>query len=143
TYYENKRIVLPNFCIIRTIESTFQSHFASQNIPGFNNFQTSIICNDMSDTHIEVAKHSISAVKTYHYKSYLKTHPLTYPFILKSINGRSGSEVFLIENNEDYLNSKLKINNEDFVIQAIQSQIGKDLRVFVIGKKIIAAVLRV
>src|SRR5699024_5935881 len=54
-----------------------------------------------------------------------------------------GSEVFLIENNEDYLNSRLKINNEDFVIQDIQSQIGKDLRVFVIGKKIIAAVLRV
>src|SRR5690625_5561883 len=50
---------------------------------------------------------------------------------------------FLIENNEDYLNSQLKINNEDFVIQAIQSQMGKDLRVFVIGKQIIAAVLRV
>ena len=143
TYYENKHIDLPNFCIIRTIESTLQAHFAAQNIPCFNNFQTSIICNDKSATHIEVAKLGIPAVKTFHYESYPKTPPLPYPFILKTINGRSGSEVFLIENNEDYLNSKLKINNEDFVIQAIQSQIGKDLRVFVIGKKIIAAVLRV
>src|SRR5699024_9287216 len=107
TSYENKHIAFPNFCIIRTIHSTLHAHFAPQNIPCFNNIQTSIICNDKSATHIEVANLGIPAVKTFHYESYPKTPPLPYPFILKTINGRSGSEVFLIENNEDYLNSKL------------------------------------
>src|SRR5699024_1793743 len=83
------------------------AHFAAQNIPCFNNYQTSIICNDKSATHIEVAKLGIPAVKTFHYESYPKTPPLPYPFILKTINGRSGSEVFLIENNEEYLKKKI------------------------------------
>src|SRR5690625_6030309 len=45
TYYENKHIDLPNFCIIRKIESTLQAHFTAQKIPCFNNYKTSIICN--------------------------------------------------------------------------------------------------
>src|SRR5699024_608978 len=93
---ENHHLDRHNYCIIRTIASTLQAHFAAQNIPCFNNFQTSIICNDKSATHIEVAKLGIPAVKTFHYESYPKTPPLPYPFILKTINGRSGSEVFLI-----------------------------------------------
>src|SRR5699024_12353010 len=101
------------------------------NIPCFNNFQTSIICNDKSATHIEVAKFGIPAVKTFHYESYPKTPPLPFPFILKTINVRSGSEVFLIENNKDYLNSKLKIKNEEVVIQYIQSVMGHGLVFFV------------
>src|SRR5690625_7269489 len=116
TYYENKHIDLHKFCIIRKIESTLQAHFTAQNIPCFNNYQTSIICNDKSATHIEVAKLGIPAVKTFHYESYQKTPPLPYPFILKTINGRRGSEDILIENNAEYLNSQIKLNNINMVI---------------------------
>src|SRR5699024_12002424 len=93
TYYENKHIDLPNFCIIRTIESTLQAHFAAQNIPCFNSIQTSIICNDKSAKHIEVIKIGIPAGKTIHYESYPKTTPLPHPLILKTIKQRRENEV--------------------------------------------------
>src|SRR5699024_4935353 len=69
--------------------------------------------------------------------------PLSYPFVLKAVNGRSGSEVFFIDNKSDFLNTEKKMNNQNFIIQSADVQYGKELRVFVIGKKIIAAVLRV
>src|SRR5690625_6508726 len=81
--YKKISIDLPLSLNIHTIKSTLQSHFNDQNIPCFNNYQTSIICNDKSATHIEVAKLGIPAVKTFHYESYPKTPPLPYPFILK------------------------------------------------------------
>src|SRR5690625_2412895 len=81
TYYENKHIDLPNFCIIRTIESTLQAHFTAQNIPCFNNYQTSIICNDKSATYTKVAIPSTPAAKTIQYASYPKTASPPYSFI--------------------------------------------------------------
>ncbi len=142
TYYETKQIDLPDFCIIRTIDATLQAHFTALDVACFNNYHTSIICNDKSAAHIEVAKLGVPAVQTFHFETYPLTPPLSYPFILKAVNGRSGSEVFLIEDKDKYLNVQTKIKHSRFIIQSTNVQMGKDLRVFVIGKKIIAAVLR-
>lgn len=142
TDYQDESLNLPDFCVIRTIDPTLQAHFQAQNVPCFNNYQTSMICNNKSATHIEVAKLGVPAVETFHFTSYPLTPPLPYPFVLKAVNGRSGSEVFLIENKQAYLNSQNRINKNPFIIQSANVRIGKDLRVFVIGKKIIAAVLR-
>ena len=143
TYYKNKVINLPDFCIIRTLDATLQAHFSALNILCFNNYETSLICNDKSATHIEVAKIGVTAVETFHFDGKeLHEPPIPFPFILKSVNGRSGSEVFLIENKNKLshvLNNKI---TSRFIIQSANVQMGKDLRVFVIGKKIIAAVLR-
>lgn len=143
TSYKDKTIRLPDFCINRTLDTTLQAHFTAQNIHCFNNYETSLICNDKSATHIEMAKIGIPAVKTFHFDTNeLNEPPISYPFILKSVNGRSGSEVFLIKNKEklSYV-LKNKITSR-FIIQSANVEMGKDLRVFVIGKKIIAAVLR-
>ncbi|HLR60352.1 MAG TPA: ATP-grasp domain-containing protein [Pseudogracilibacillus sp.] len=142
TLYKNQILDLPDFCVIRTIDATLQAHFAAQNVSCFNNYQTSIICNDKSASHIEIAQLGIPAVQTFHFDSYPQAPPLSYPFVLKAVNGRSGSEVFFIDNKSDFLNTEKKINNQNFIIQSADVQYGKDLRVFVIGKKIIAAVLR-
>lgn len=143
TSYRNKTIKLPDFCIIRTLDATLQAHFSAQNILCFNNYNTSLICNDKSATHIEIAKIGVPAVQTFHFDiKELHKPPIPFPFILKSVNGRSGSEVFLVKNNDKLsyvLNNKI---TSRFIIQSANVEMGKDLRVFVIGKKIIAAVLR-
>lgn len=142
TYYNDQPQNLPEFCIVRTIDSTLQSHFTAQNVPCFNNYKTSIMCNDKSATHIEIAKLGVPAVQTFHFAgSELIKPPIPYPFVLKSANGRSGSEVFLIDNDTKFFNVQNKINGK-FIIQAANVDMGKDLRVFIIGKNIIAAVLR-
>lgn len=143
TTYYNKHILLPDFCVIRVIDPTLQAHFNAQNISCFNDYQTSIICNDKSATHIELAKIGVPAVKTFHFDtSKLLDPPLPYPFILKSVNGRSGNQVFLIDNYEKFINVQENKINDRFIIQSADVDMGKDLRVFIIGKEIIAAVLR-
>ena len=143
TYYNNQPKTLPHFCIIRVIDSTIQSHFMAQNVLCFNNYETSIICNDKSATHIEIAKLGVPAVQTFHYgTSDLVSPPIPYPFILKSVNGRGGNQVYLVDNDKKFLNVQNNKMKGNFIIQSTHVEMGKDLRVFIIGKKIIAAVLR-
>ena len=63
---------------------------------------------------------------------------LPYPFIAKEVHGRGGKSVYLVENSEQL--ASLPTEGE-WLIQK-PAVFGKDVRVFVVGKKIIAAVLR-
>lgn len=143
TYYNNQATSLPHFCVIRAIDSTIQSHFMAQNVLCFNNYETSNITNDKSATHIEIAKIGVPAVQTFHYgSSDIVSPPIPYPFVLKSVNGRGGNQVILIDNDKKFLYVQNNKINGNFIIQSTDVDMGKDLRVFIIGKKIIAAVLR-
>jgi gamma-F420-2:alpha-L-glutamate ligase len=69
--------------------------------------------------------------------------PLPFPFILKEATGRGGQEVFLIADEASWQNTVPKVKTNDLLIQStVNIQLGKDVRVFIIGKQIIAAVLR-
>jgi gamma-F420-2:alpha-L-glutamate ligase len=65
----------------------------------------------------------------------------TYPYVIKSCCGHGGSQVFLVHNEDEKKQALSKIKDE-YVIQKLCSDIGKDVRVYVIGNKIVKAVLR-
>jgi glutathione synthase/RimK-type ligase-like ATP-grasp enzyme len=62
--------------------------------------------------------------------------------VLKNCTGRGGSEVYFINNQEELLETVQNSNFDELLIQNVAEQLGKDLRVFIIGKEIVAAVLR-
>ena len=67
---------------------------------------------------------------------------ISYPYVLKSCSGHGGSQVFMINSNDDEEIAIKKIENDKFVKQQCCTDLGKDVRVYIIGNKVVAAVLR-
>lgn len=70
-------------------------------------------------------------------------------YVIKSVSGHGGKEVMLLD---DFINNKLSFGNQEsqasecysdkYIIQPLIQCNGRDLRVYIIGKRIIGAVLR-
>mgnify|MGYP001310885034 CR=1 FL=1 len=142
--YENKPISLPDFIVIRTIEPLLQNTFEALFIPTFNSFEVAYTFNHKSRTYIEMHRLGIPLLPTFFTtKSSFPTNPpLSYPFVIKEATGRGGKQVYYIENEKDWKNVEKLIQSEDIIIQDANVQLGKDVRVFVVGREIVAAVLR-
>jgi len=142
--YQNKKITKPHFVVIRTIEPFLQLYFEQMAIPVFNNYETAKICNDKATTYMEMNALQVPVVPSYfiHKAALPKSIPFPFPFILKQTNGRGGKEVFFIHNEIDWEKAIEQCANHALVLQSANVILGRDVRVFIIGKEIIAAVLR-
>nr|WP_026681294.1 ATP-grasp domain-containing protein [Priestia megaterium] len=137
-------ITKPEFAIVRTIDPLLSLHLEACDITVFNSSSISRICNDKALTHHRMHNLRIPMVDTlYSKKQYLTdTPPLAYPFIIKETAGRGGKQVFLIENDQQYTSISQVLANTELIVQPSTVEHGKDIRVFIVGKEIIAAVKR-
>ena len=136
-------VVPPDFAIVRTIETLLNLHLENMGVRVFNSSEISRICNNKALTHHYINQLGIPMVNTIYAKreTIQDDPPLSFPFIVKEVSGRGGKQVYFIENQTDWINCKMSIQT-DIIIQSSDVQLGKDLRVFVVGKEIIAAILR-
>ncbi|MBP1968806.1 gamma-F420-2:alpha-L-glutamate ligase [Virgibacillus natechei] len=141
---DNKEVHKPDFAIIRLIEPLLNLHLETCGITVFNSSSISSICNNKALTHHHIIDQDIPMVDTIFAQkdTVSQTPPMPYPFIIKETSGRGGKQVYYIQDKQDWLNRISSIATNDIIIQACNVQLGKDLRVFVIGKEIIGAVLR-
>lgn len=134
-----------NFVIMRTINHLLSKQLEYLGVPCFNNSNVSELCNDKARTYQYVTRLGIPTLDTYFisYDSFnQESSPLGFPMVLKQVDGRGGNEVYLVNSIEEITN-KLKENaHRKFVLQEFADNPGKDIRVFVIGKEVIGAVLR-
>lgn len=123
-----------DFIINRTRDYKVAEQYEKRKILAFNSSFINRIGNDKYLTYQEIEKLHIP---------YL---PLVgesdYPYVLKSRSGHGGKEVFLIKNKEDLQIAKTKLKDQAYLCQSIAQTLGKDLRVYVMGGKIIQALLR-
>lgn len=66
----------------------------------------------------------------------------SHPFVIKSCEGHGGEEVFLVKNSQEEWDAIKKMGGREYVVQECCSDIGRDVRVYIIGNKIVKAVLR-
>ncbi|HLQ73367.1 MAG TPA: hypothetical protein VK125_03995 [Bacillota bacterium] len=144
TYINEELTALPDFVINRTIEPVLTSLFTSANVRVFNPYETTHIANNKSLTHIEVNRLNIPMVRTIFTTKDLLSEkpPMDFPFVIKESTGRSGAQVHLIEATDEWALCRQKIGRGDLVIQSSNVKPGRDVRVFIVGHEIIAAVLR-
>lgn len=143
---EGNYLAKPDFVINRTIDPLFSKQLEALNIKVFNSAEIAEICNDKSRTCLEIAKLDIPMVNTLFMdkKSITeKEFSFEYPAVIKTVGGRGGKEVFLARNYEEICKIALSIPDERFVVQELSSNPGRDVRVFVVGKEIIGAVIRI
>ncbi|WP_096153155.1 ATP-grasp domain-containing protein [Bacillus sp. FJAT-45066] len=143
---QKNKAPLPDFVIMRDINPLFSKQIESLGLPCFNSSFVSSICNDKAFTHQLLASHNIPMLDTYfaNRKTLLitKKAPLPFPFVLKTRTGRSGKEVFLIQNERELAHTLELLENNDLILQPLAGSPGKDVRVFIVGKTIVGAVLR-
>lgn len=138
---------LPDFVIMRAIDPVLSGFFEAARVPVFNSAQTSRMSNHKFLTHLALKKLQIPMLPTFCLTGTQLLHadalPLPYPFVCKKCEGRGGQEVFLIHNAGELSIIPSLRGDAHWLVQALAPVSGQDLRVFVIGKQIIGAILRV
>lgn len=150
--YRKEEITLPDFVICRAIYPLLSRQLEMMGIPVFNNSLVAEICNDKARTYQYLAKTGIRMVDTSFYKNEQLLKLLEEEkkvSVIKAVDGHGGSQVFLTgDENNGILTTNLKqeiitgIGSSDLVKQPLIGSRHQDLRVYVIGTEIIAAVLR-
>ncbi len=134
----------PDFAVIRTIDPLLSQHLELMNVPVFNSSAVSMMCNHKANTHQALAQLQIPMVDTVFLKKDLlpSKPPLSLPVVMKAATGRGGNQVTMIHTQTAWEQFSKHTYADDVVVQACNVQLGKDVRVFVVGKTIVGAVLR-
>lgn len=114
-----------DFVINRTNCYEIGKYFENKGIRVFNPSELSKLANDKQKCYEFMQQNGIPIM------------PIDYtgePVIKKKIDGHGGTEVFMLEKAEPF--------EKGYVYQKPCDTLGKDLRVWVIGKKIVASILR-
>lgn len=143
--WKGEFVSFPDFAVIRTIDTLLSKQLELIGIHVFNSSAISYMANNKAMTHLAIQRLGIPMLDSFFFRKEDALHgqpPIDFPFVLKEPHGRGGSQVFLIENISMFEQSIPCIDSDYMVIQSCKVQLGKDIRVFVVGKKIIGAVLR-
>lgn len=147
--YRNEEIAYPDFVICRAIHPLMTRQLELMGIKVYNNSLVAEICNDKARTYQYLAGTGIAMADTEFYKSFQLDDILTNlngARVIKAVGGHGGNQVFLVDpavtKDKEIAVIKNALSGSDLVVQPKIGNRNQDLRVYVIGKEIIAAVLR-
>lgn len=142
----NRRILdRPDFVINRSRDSVIATHFETMGVRVFNSSIITEICNNKLKTHQKVNGVHIKSVKTLlSNKKWFSINNinLKYPIVLKTSDGHGGKEVYKLSTPIEISEKIDSLKENEFLLQEMCSNVGKDIRVFVMGKEIIGSVKR-
>ncbi len=143
-FFENgMRAELPDYAIVRTIDPLLSSQLEMSGVRVFNSAYTSMICNDKRLTHLTLAKTNIPMTDTlFCDKRYFSAENITYPCICKSASGHGGKEVFMVNDTKELICAIDRMAQNEFLIQKPASDLGIDVRVYVLGERVIMCAKR-
>lgn len=130
---------LPDFAIVRAIRPDISKKLESLGVKCFNNAFVAEICNDKALTYKYVCENGIEILPTYYKISDIKE----FPVVIKPKNSHGGDRVNLVKSYQELMEIMPLYEGDNYVIQGVASDKGKDVRVYVIGNRIITAMLRV
>lgn len=124
--------------------------------PVFNSSKAIEICDDKSLTHLTLMNsgilmpRTVIAPKTFENIGYTNYHflkriadNLGFPMIIKESFGSFGQQVYLVNNREELLGKVKQIGAKPILFQEfIKSSFGRDIRLQVVGKQVIAGMYR-
>ncbi|WP_058306100.1 ATP-grasp domain-containing protein [Gracilibacillus massiliensis] len=139
----NQEDSLPDFVIMRTINDLLSRQLECMGLPVYNASSVASVANDKAKTHQLLAQHNIPMADTFflNRSSLIKQGFHEFPFVIKEVDGRGGKQVHKIDSYQELKGIIPRLNGQQFIVQPLAKS-GKDVRVFVIGKQIIAAILR-
>ena len=142
-FYVNKLLEKPDFVINRTNNYLIAMQFEAMSVRVFNNSYVSQIANNKYLSYLKVSELNVKALNT---KLYKKGHDLpniSNSVVIKPLDEKGGKDVYLCNDNDELSQNISKIDKDELLIQKPASDLGKDLRVYILGNKIYKAMLRV
>lgn len=136
---------MPDFVINRSRDSIVGAQFELLGCRVFNSSRVTDICNNKIKTHQVINSMGVKSVKSFFCnKDIFQTQnfDLPYPLVVKSVAGHGGSEVFKAESPKELVSIMEGLPGNQFLVQEMSSNPGIDIRVFVLGRKILGAVKR-
>lgn len=123
---------LPDFAIVRSIMPQINATLERRGVRVFNNAKTAEFACDKWKTYLLCQKLGVPVLPTVT----AEEGGLSYPLVYKSRNGHGGTEVFWAESEREVT------KREGYLLQRPCEILGKDMRVYALGGRIVTAVLR-
>lgn len=142
--------ILPRFGTGSTeIGCSVLRHFEAKGIPVLNRSEAFALARNKWRSLQKLAEHHLPIPNTNFSGALVsvkaQVNHFTFPLMAKVLNGSQGNGVMLFENqnNADAILSTFRQLNEPYLCQQFVSEAkGEDIRVFVIGDKVVAAMMR-
>ncbi|MBQ7120208.1 MAG: ATP-grasp domain-containing protein [Oscillospiraceae bacterium] len=134
----------PDFAIVRAMRPDIAEELESRGIPTFNNSHISRICNNKARTYEYLHKNNIPVIPWVS-ATQSDTPPKieNFPKVIKPCCGHGGAGVSIIRSDDEYEARRKEIAPDEYIIQELATEIGRDKRVYVIGNRIVASVQRI
>ncbi|MDD6799597.1 MAG: ATP-grasp domain-containing protein [Firmicutes bacterium] len=129
-----------DFIINRSRCFEIAREFEKRGVVCINNSVTTEICNDKWKTYQMCREMSIPVIETKLINDGKIPEGTKYPCVLKSLGGHGGSEVFSADDEEEA--AGILMNMKSAVVQRMCDSPGCDVRLYMLGGKVFAAVLR-
>lgn len=133
----------PAFAVVRAMDPALSLRLEQRGIPVFNPAVVSDCCNDKWKTYRLASSLGIPFPKTVYVPDPAVLPPFPYPYVLKACGGHGGTQVFLVRNDEEAHAASNALRGIPSVLQEPVSSLGRDVRVYVLGDRILCAMLRV
>lgn len=147
---------LPDFVLFWDKDVRLAMYFEALGIPVFNSAGAIASCDDKSLTHMALSTNGIPMPKTilapmtypnigYKNFEFLEQvmQELSFPIVIKECFGSFGAQVYLSKNKEELIEIITSVGAKPMLFQEyIASSSGKDIRLQVVGKEVIAAMYR-
>lgn len=155
--YNDEILQKPDFLIPRIgssvtfYGSTVVRHFEQMGVPTLNNAISILNSRDKFRSLQFLAANGIQIPTTYFsndlfYAKKIVQNKLGYPFIIKVLEGTQGLGVYLVRdeaNASEILSHFIEKKTKIILQKYIEEFSGKDLRVFIVGNKIVASMMRI
>lgn len=134
--------VLPELAIVRAIAPDVNKMLEDNGVRVFNNYLTSSVANDKWQTFLLCQELGIPVMSTQDDSSVLNLN--NFPYVVKSCDGHGGSEVFMAGDMDEFrrIDVLFRSAGKRYVVQRPCTDLGKDMRLYMLGGKVAASVLR-
>lgn len=137
----------PVYVINRTRDYHIARLLENMGILVFNHSKTAELGNDKAKAYHYMEQRGIPVMPTVYG---IQKPPQWYPAVIKSCDGHGGTEVYLVQNeaawaewkSDHQAQAESQPHEKQYIMQQAASEPGRDVRVYIVGNRITAAVLR-
>ncbi len=135
-------IPLPHAAVMRLNDPLLSAQFETLGMPAFNNSHVSRILNDKRLTH-QTLCNIAPMMDTVYLRGDETVAPFPCPVVVKGVHGCGGREVFLANDDGEFRDALARIRPNPALCQPLSDTPGRDVRAYVLGKRIVRTMMRV
>lgn len=139
--YMGERLEIPTYAVQRCIYPVLSDTLEAAGVRVFNSARVCRVCNDKRATLLLASSLGISCPKTVFADRAFKPGFKAFPCVLKAAGGHGGSQVLMVNSNEEYLKAAEGFDSRDILFQQMADP-GRDKRVYLLGGEVLACVER-